>query len=61
MANMEEALDVLQNYHDLQRSHQDWQKQMWDKLSVYTDYTGNKHALDTRMEKIMELSKEPWQ
>ena len=58
VANMEEALDVLQNYHDLQRSHQDWQKQMWDKLSVYTDYTGNKHALDTRMEKIMELSKE---
>ena len=31
---------------------------MWDKLSVYTDYSGNKHALETRMEKIMELSKE---
>ena len=58
LTNMEEALDVLQNYHELQRSHQDWQKQMWDKLSVYTDYSGNKHALETRMEKIMELSKE---
>ena len=57
VANMEEATDCIQQYQELQKSHQDWQKQMWDKLSVYTDYTGSKHALETRLEKITEIQK----
>ena len=58
LSNMEEAMDVIQQYQELQRTHQDWQKQMWDKLSVYTDYAGSKHALETRIERILEMSKE---
>ena len=37
---MEAAIDFIQQYQDLVREHQDWQKLMWDTLSVYTDYTG---------------------
>jgi nesprin-1 len=58
VTNMEEAIDCIQQYQDLQKSHQDWQKQMWDRLSVYTDYTGSKHALDSRLEKIGEMQKQ---
>ena len=55
---MEDSMEVIQQYQDLQRSHQDWQKQMWDKLSVYTDYSGNKVALESRIEKLQDMSKE---
>ena len=56
--NMEDAIECIQQYQDLQKSHQDWQKQMWDRLSVYTDYTGSKHALDSRLEKIGDMQKQ---
>ena len=58
VANMEDAMECIQQYQELQKSHQDWQKQMWEKLSVYTDYTGSKHALETRLEKISEMQKQ---
>ena len=58
VANMEDAMECIQQYQELQKSHQDWQKQMWDRLSVYTDYTGSKHALETRLEKISEMQKQ---
>merc|ERR1711971_891332 len=41
VTRMEEAIDGIQQYQDLQKTHQDWQKQMWDKLSVYTEYSGS--------------------
>ena len=56
--NMEEAVEVIQQYQELERTHQDWQKQMWDKLSVYTDYSGSKNALEARLEKVNEMSQE---
>ena len=58
VTNMEDAMETIQQYQELQKSHQDWQKQMWDKLSVYTDYTGSKHALESRLEKIQEMQKQ---
>ena len=58
VTNMEEAIECIQQYQDLQKSHQDWQKQMWDRLSVYTDYTGSKNALDSRLDKIGEMQKQ---
>ena len=51
-------MECIQQYQELQKSHQDWQKQMWGRLSVYTDYTGSKHALETRLEKISEMQKQ---
>ena len=29
---------------------------MWDRLSVYTDYTGSKHALESRLNKVKCLA-----
>jgi nesprin-1 len=54
---MEGAIEFIQHFQDLQRSHQDWQKQMWDKLSVYTEYTGSKNTLEARFEKVTEMEK----
>lgn len=58
VVNMEDAMDCIQQYQELQKSHQDWQKQMWDRLSVYNDCTGSKHALETRLEKISDMQKQ---
>ena len=58
VTNMEDAIECIQQYQDLQKAHQDWQKQMWDRLSVYTDYTGSKNALEARLEKIGEMQKQ---
>ena len=58
VSKMEEAIDFIQQYQDLEKGHQDWQKQMWDKLSVYTDYTGSKHALEARLAKVGDMEKE---
>ena len=52
ISNMEDAIECIQQYQDLKKSHQDLPKQMWDRLSVYTDYTGSKHELESRLEKI---------
>jgi nesprin-1 len=54
---MEGAIEYMQHFQDLQKSHQDWQKQMWDKLSVYTDYTGSKNTLEARLEKVTDMEK----
>ena len=45
IVQMEAAIDFIQQYQDLVREHQDWQKLMWDTLSVYTDYTGRVYNL----------------
>jgi nesprin-1 len=55
---VEEALDYILGYQNLLKTHQDWQKQMWDKLSVYTDYTGSKNTLETRLEKVTNMEKD---
>lgn len=33
---LEESLDAFTLFQDLQKSHQDYQKQLWDRLSVYS-------------------------
>jgi len=54
---MDGAIEYIQHFQDLQKNHQDWQKQMWDKLSVYTDYTGSKNTLEARLDKVSEMEK----
>lgn len=39
----------------MQKAHQDYQKQLWDKLQSYTDYGGNRQALEERLSKINEI------
>ncbi|KAF3420921.1 hypothetical protein E2986_09204 [Frieseomelitta varia] len=55
IANLETLLDTFQQFHDLQKSYQDYQKQQWEQLTNYSDYTGNKAALQAQLAKIMEL------
>ncbi|KAF5308513.1 hypothetical protein FQR65_LT06178 [Abscondita terminalis] len=52
---LEEFLDVYQQFYDLQKTHQDFQKQLWDKLESYSDLSGNKQALQDRLNKINDL------
>ena len=58
IGEMERTLDVIDQYHNMKQSLQDWQKMMWDNLSIYSDYTGNKIALQSRIEKIQVMNKE---
>ncbi|XP_076280585.1 muscle-specific protein 300 kDa [Lasioglossum baleicum] len=56
IANLETLLDTFQQFYDLQKSYQDYQKQQWEQLANYSDYTsGNKGALQVQLTKIMEL------
>lgn len=52
---LEECLDVYQQFYDLQKAHEDYQKQLWEKLSTLSDNTGNKQALQERLNKVVEL------
>ncbi|CAB4070178.1 SYNE1 [Lepeophtheirus salmonis] len=56
--NMEDAIDSIQVYQDLQKVHMEWQKNMWDSLSLCTDYNGNKNLLDSRVKKIKQMEKQ---
>nr|XP_033322974.1 nesprin-1 [Megalopta genalis] len=55
ISNLETLLDTFQQFYDLQKSYQDYQKQQWEQLTNYSDYTGNKAALQAQLTKIMEL------
>lgn len=53
--HMEGLVDFLQQYYDLQKAYQEYQKQQWEKLSNCTDYTGNKVTLQTRLKKLIVI------
>ncbi|XP_020291842.1 nesprin-1 isoform X3 [Pseudomyrmex gracilis] len=52
---LEALLDIFQQFHDLQKAYQDYQKRQWERLANYNDYTGNKSALQARLAKVMEI------
>ncbi|KAG7206621.1 hypothetical protein KM043_000301 [Ampulex compressa] len=55
ISGLEALLDTFQQLHDLQKSYQDYQKQQWELLANYSDYTGNKAALQARLARIVEI------
>ncbi|XP_076667923.1 muscle-specific protein 300 kDa isoform X16 [Andrena cerasifolii] len=55
ISNLETLLDTFQQFYDLQKSYQDYQKQQWEQLANYSDYSGNKAALQAQLTKIIEL------
>ncbi len=55
LAGMEEAVDSIQHYQDVQKQYMDWSKQMWNKLQIYTDYSGNKLTIESRMDKVAKV------
>lgn len=52
---LEDCLEVYQQFYDLQKTHEDYQKQLWEKLSSFSDNTGNKQVLQERLNKVTEL------
>ena len=55
ITNLEGLVEVFQQFHDLQKAYQDYQKQQWERLANYSDYTGNKAALQSRLAKVIEI------
>ncbi|XP_046474495.1 muscle-specific protein 300 kDa isoform X6 [Neodiprion pinetum] len=55
ISNLEALLEIFQQFHDLQKAYQDYQKQQWERLANYTDYTGNKAVLQARLAKVIEI------
>lgn len=51
----EETFEIYQQFVDQQKSLQDYQKQLWDRLHLLSDFTGNKAALQGKLGKIQEL------
>lgn len=51
----ESTFEIYQQFVDQQKSLQDFQKHLWDRLHLLSDYTGNKAALQGKLAKIQEL------
>uniref|UniRef100_T1JGP1 Calponin-homology (CH) domain-containing protein n=1 Tax=Strigamia maritima TaxID=126957 RepID=T1JGP1_STRMM len=49
------TIDNLHRFSELQQGQAEWQKNVWDELIVFTDYTDNKQAMMTRLEKMKDL------
>ncbi|XP_039285327.1 nesprin-1-like [Nilaparvata lugens] len=55
ITQLEEFLDSFQMLTELQKAHQDYMKQLWDRLSGLSDASGNKIVLQGRLEKLKEI------
>ncbi|KAL7297367.1 hypothetical protein TKK_0009753 [Trichogramma kaykai] len=55
LVNLEAVLEVFQCFHDLQKSFKEYQKEQWDQLTSYSDFTGNKAALQSKLTKVIEI------
>lgn len=51
----EKTFEIYQQFTDQQKSLQDYQKHLWDRLHLLSDFTGNKAALQSKLAKIQEL------
>ncbi|CAK1540777.1 unnamed protein product [Leptosia nina] len=51
----ESSYEIYQQFTDQQKSLQDYQKNLWDRLHLLSDFTGNKAALQNKLAKIQEL------
>lgn len=52
---LETCLDSYQQFYDLLKAQQDNQKQLWDTLNCYVDYSGNKPIVEERLAKVNEI------
>lgn len=49
---LENCLESYQQFYDLLKAQQDNQKQLWDTLNCYVDYTGTKSIIEQRLGKV---------
>lgn len=52
---LEDCLELYQQFYDLYKVQQDNQKHLWDKLNSYLDYGGNKLVIEQRLNSLTEL------
>lgn len=52
---LQSCLDFYQQFNDLHKTQQDYQRQLWDKLKSHTDYTGSKQVLQQRLNQVVEI------
>lgn len=52
---LESCLESYQQFYDLLKIQQDNQKQLWDTLNCYVDYSGNKPIIEQRLSKVSEI------
>lgn len=52
---LENCLELYQQFYDMYKVQQDSQKYLWDKLNSYLDYGGNKLVIEQRLHSILEL------
>lgn len=52
---LETCLEVYQQFYDLQKDQEQYQKQLWQKLSSYSDLTGSKQVIQDRLNKVTEI------
>lgn len=55
ITGMEEVLDLVTNWNDTSKKEADWQKNLWEQLSLCSDYSGGKPALSSRLARVVEL------
>lgn len=55
ISQLENCLEIYQQFNDLQKSHQDYQKQLWEKVQILSDYSGSKSSLQSKLKKVQEL------
>lgn len=53
--NLELLADIFQQFQDLQKAYQDYQRHQWERLANFTDYSGNKQTLHNRLAKVVEI------
>jgi nesprin-1 len=54
----EDIINCLQNLNELHKTQMDKQKLLWDRLSIYSDFTGSKNELATKLEKLEKVQAE---
>lgn len=52
---LENCLDVYQQFYDLQKAQEQYQKQLWEKLASFSDLTGSKQMIQDRLNKVTEI------
>lgn len=52
---LENCLDAYQQFYDLQKDQEQYQKQLWEKLSSYSDLSGSKQMIQERLNKVTEI------
>jgi len=57
-AALDDSMEAIQQYQDVQKTNQDWLKQMWQKLLSLTDVSGSKILVETRLNKLNQMSGE---